>query len=179
MVILLGPAGSGKSVQGELLVKNSGYDWVSLGHLLRDKVTDPELKAKMAAGELLADEYVEEILGKMITEHENSQKLILDGFPRNAKQVKWLLNFADEHNLKITRVVHLLLDAKTAKERLSSRGRTDDSEQVIDTRRAQYDATTATVIDGLKAAGVAISEIDASGSVDEVHQAVASSLAGE
>ena len=36
MIIFFGPAGSGKSVQGQLLSARHGWRWLSAGQLLRD-----------------------------------------------------------------------------------------------------------------------------------------------
>jgi adenylate kinase len=37
MIILFGPAGSGKSVQGKILAQKYGWEWMSVGHMLLDK----------------------------------------------------------------------------------------------------------------------------------------------
>ena len=36
MIILFGPAGSGKSTQGRLLADKFGWKWLSVGQVLRD-----------------------------------------------------------------------------------------------------------------------------------------------
>jgi CRP-like cAMP-binding protein len=53
MIIFFGPAGSGKSVQGQLLAAKQGWRWLSTGQLLRD-TRDPILLQSMQQGKLIA-----------------------------------------------------------------------------------------------------------------------------
>ena len=38
MIVFFGPAGAGKSVQGQMLAARNGWRWLSAGQLLRDKI---------------------------------------------------------------------------------------------------------------------------------------------
>ena len=53
MIIFFGPAGAGKSVQGQILSARHGWRWLSAGQLLRDS-KDPELLKVMSTGEACA-----------------------------------------------------------------------------------------------------------------------------
>ena len=49
MILLLGPAGSGKGVQGRLLADKLGWRWLSMGALLRES-DDPAVQAMLKRG---------------------------------------------------------------------------------------------------------------------------------
>jgi len=95
-LILLGPPGCGKGSQAQLL---ENYNWVriSTGDLLRENVyKKTELGKKvqeiMERGELVSNEIVFEIIKNKINS-SNSDKFILDGYPRNYNQAKLLSEF--------------------------------------------------------------------------------------
>ena len=52
MIVFFGPAGAGKSVQGNLLAARNDWRWLGAGQLLRDS-KDPELLAQMSTGQLV------------------------------------------------------------------------------------------------------------------------------
>jgi len=51
MIIFLGPAGSGKSVQGQLLAEKYNWQWLSVGQLLRAS-SDEKVQKIMQKGKL-------------------------------------------------------------------------------------------------------------------------------
>ena len=54
MVIFFGPAGSGKSTQGEIIAEKYGCVWLSIGELLRSRAkTDPEIAKTLEEGILV------------------------------------------------------------------------------------------------------------------------------
>ena len=57
MFILFGPAGSGKSLQGQILAEKYGWRWLSVGQLLRDQ-KNPALDKIMKEGGLVDDNFV-------------------------------------------------------------------------------------------------------------------------
>ncbi|MGB4703633.1 MAG: adenylate kinase [Candidatus Saccharicenans sp.] len=90
-IILLGPAGSGKGTQGEMIERHYGFPRISTGDLLRLEVEkDTELgkmvKKIMEAGELVADDIVLEIVRTRIAQPDCKRGYVLDGFPRTLNQ---------------------------------------------------------------------------------------------
>ena len=54
MILLFGPTGAGKSMQGQMLAVRQGWKWLSTGEMLRQS-TDPAVIATLKAGELVSD----------------------------------------------------------------------------------------------------------------------------
>lgn len=94
-VILLGPPGSGKGTQGDLVEKKYGFPKISTGDLLRLEVQEgtplgKEAEATMKRGELVSDDSVVEMVKKRIFRPDCRKGYILDGFPRNVVQAQRL-----------------------------------------------------------------------------------------
>jgi len=94
-VILLGPPGSGKGTQADLIQQSYGFPKISTGDLLRKEVelgTDLGKKVgqEMKAGRLVSDELVLELVEKRIGSDDCRQGYVLDGFPRTLNQARLL-----------------------------------------------------------------------------------------
>jgi len=118
-ILLIGIQGCGKGTQAKILEENYGWKHITTGNLLRENIerkTELGLTAKkyMDEGELVPDKYVFQIVEDALANIENGT--ILDGFPRNMEQLKYL-----EKNFTIDKVVLLELSDEKAIERVSSR----------------------------------------------------------
>ena len=118
-ILLIGIQGCGKGTQAKILEETFGWKHITTGNLLRESIenkTELGLAAKkfMDAGELVPDKYVFQIVEDALAIAEKGT--ILDGFPRNIKQLKYL-----EKNFTIDKVVLLELSDEKALERVSSR----------------------------------------------------------
>jgi len=118
-ILLIGIQGCGKGTQAKILEEKFGWKHITTGNLLRENIerkTELGLTAKkfMDAGELVPDKYVFQIVEDALTIAEKGT--ILDGFPRNMEQLKYL-----EKNFTIDKVVLLELSDEKALERVSSR----------------------------------------------------------
>lgn len=94
-ILLLGAPGVGKGTQAKELVAKWGIPQISTGDLLRtnrDQGTALGQKAKeiMAAGKLVPDELVNEMVAERLKQPDTANGYILDGFPRTLGQAKWL-----------------------------------------------------------------------------------------
>lgn len=125
-LILLGPPGSGKGTQSNLLQDKFGIPKISTGDILRASVKDDtELgkKAKrfMDKGELVPDEVVICLIKERIVEPDCEAGYILDGFPRTIVQAEKLEETLAEMGQDIDSVVDLVVDRKELLIRLSGR----------------------------------------------------------
>ena len=173
MVIFFGPAGAGKSVQGNLLAARNDWRWLGAGQLLRDS-RDPELLAEMSTGKLVNPEIVNKVMGEALDRADDRvQKVILDGFPRQLEQAKWQVEHSANHgNRKIDLVIVLEVPRSEVLRRLEIRGRLDDQPEVIDERLKIYRQEMYPVLNFLNEQGVAIAHIDGTGTVGQVHDRV-------
>ncbi|MCF7858742.1 MAG: nucleoside monophosphate kinase [Candidatus Cloacimonetes bacterium] len=118
-ILLIGIQGCGKGTQAKLLEEKYGWKHITTGNLLRENIenkTELGMKAKkfMEAGELVPDKYVFQIVEDALL--SANKGIILDGFPRNMEQLKFL-----EKNFMIDNVILLDLSDEKAIERVSSR----------------------------------------------------------
>jgi adenylate kinase len=94
-IVLLGPPGAGKSVQGQRLSARHAVPVISTGDLLRDHVkrgTPLGLQADpyMKAGKLVPDSLMTPILEERLSRPDCARGFILDGYPRTLAQAEGL-----------------------------------------------------------------------------------------
>jgi len=133
-LLFLGPPGAGKGTQAQRLAEQQGLLHLSTGDLLRAEVAagtalGQEAEAVMARGELVSDALVLAIVRSRLEAHTGGW--LLDGFPRNVAQADALAALLAELDQQIELVVLMELDDAVLVQRLLSRGRADDNEQVI------------------------------------------------
>ena len=125
-IILLGPPGSGKGTQAELLSKKYGIPHIAMGDILREEVARGTSLGKkvyvyMSRGELVPDEIVIEVLKERIKKPDCKNGFILDGFPRTLNQAKALDTMLDELGFRIDAVVYIDVPDEEIVRRLSLR----------------------------------------------------------
>jgi adenylate kinase len=94
IVVLLGPPGGGKGTQAKRLAEAYGLVHYSTGEILREEVrcdteTGRRVRAVMEAGELVPDELMGRIVRSRL-EAVRGDGCILDGYPRNLHQARFL-----------------------------------------------------------------------------------------
>jgi adenylate kinase len=168
MIVLMGVAGSGKSMQGRMLADEAGYPWLSTGELLRVLITGRR-RHEMLAGNLLSDEEVINVVNTVLGLIDTSQEFVLDGFPRTVAQADWVLNRAKEKHFELNAVFHLSASEETVKTRLIDRGRPDDTDDAIAIRFQEYHEVTVPIIEHFRKGNVPVFDIDASQPPEKVH----------
>ncbi len=171
MILFFGPPGSGKSVQGELLVERHGWQWLSTGVLFRSSA-NPEIHKRLATGELIDDDLTNKVLVEALGNIKDYTKVILDGYPRNSSQAEWLIQALKERGQKIDCVIAFRVPEEEIIQRLSERGRAEDTREVIERRLQIYNEKTDPVLEFLRAQRLAIQEVNGKGSVEEVHKRI-------
>jgi adenylate kinase len=171
MVLFFGPPGSGKSVQGELLVTRNGWSWLSTGQLFRES-SDPEVLKHLASGELIDDELTSKVLDQALKQADRTTRVVLDGYPRNIAQADWLEKHLPEHGREIKAIIVFEVPKDELMKRLSGRGRTEDAPEVIERRLNIYYERTKPVIDYYRKRNVPIEVVDGMGKVGVVHDRI-------
>ncbi len=169
MIILMGVAGSGKSLQGRMLADELGLPWLSTGEFLRMLISG-ERRKDMLAGKLLDDQEIIALVQKIFRIMDVEQEFLLDGFPRTVNQADWLLNQVKHGQLQITAVIHLQASESAVESRLLKRGRPDDHAQAIRERFEEYEQSIKPILAHFKEAGVPVHDINAEQDVEAVHQ---------
>lgn len=169
MIILMGLAGSGKSTQGQKLAEATGKVWLSAGQVLRD-TGDPEIEAILERGELVPDEITERLMTEgMLKAVREGKDVVLDGFPRDAKQAGWIAE-------NLASVMHQIIIIDVPKDellkRLELRGRADDTREAIEERFKIVEQNIYAICEILGAQGIKIDRVDGTGTPEEVFERV-------
>ena len=185
-IILLGPPGSGKGTQAQLLLKRYGIVQLSTGEMLRAAVaagTPVGLKAKeiMASGALVPDEVVVGIISDRIDQPDARNGFILDGFPRTVPQAEALDDLLKHKHLKLDAVIELRVNESALLHRVETRVaqmrergeevRLDDTPEVLTKRLANYRNQTEPLIHYYSERRK-LSTIDGMMAIDEVTRAI-------
>ena len=125
-LILLGPPGSGKGTQANLLQDKFNIPKISTGDILRAAVKDntdlgKQAKRFMDKGELVPDEIVIGLIKERIVEPDCEAGYILDGFPRTILQAEKLEETLAAMDQEIDSVVDLEVDPEELLVRLIGR----------------------------------------------------------
>ncbi len=204
-IIIFGPQGSGKGTQAELIARRHGLPYISTGDIFRyhtKNKTDLGLQVSeyTNAGQLVPDELTNQIVIDRIQQPDCVPGFVLDGYPRNSAQQKFL----DELVTIDVAIVISLSDAE-AITRLSGRlackcglsyhtefnppkqagicdkcdselfRRDDDQPDAIKQRLAIYHAQTEPVFAAYRKGG-ALYEVDGSQSIEAVYNEITTIL---
>jgi adenylate kinase len=158
-LVFIGPPGVGKGTQAERLVKHLAVTHLSTGDMLRqarqDK-TDLGLKAEsyMAAGQLVPDDLILELVGHRLEAADCRAGYLLDGFPRTVPQAEALDKILVARGTPLDVVLELTASTDELARRLASRGRADDQPEVIRQRLEAYERQTAPLVDYYRRQGL-------------------------
>ncbi len=175
MIVFFGPAGAGKSVQGQILAARMGWRWLSAGQLLRD-TNDVDLLHLMHEGKMVPHEAITKIMGQAISHAVHIEQLILDGFPRLLEQAEWLINSQPDHGRSVALVIVLEVPREELLKRLAIRGRSDDTPEAIDERLKLYRQEMYPVLNYLTEQNVPVVHLDGTSTVGQVHDRVVAEL---
>jgi len=198
-IILLGAPGVGKGTLGQEVVKRAGLAYVSTGDMLRSEVAAKtelgnKIAAILAAGELVNDDLVNELIKKALERPESQNGYMLDGYPRTLYQANTLEKLPQG---KIDIVFNIELPTEEIVRRISSRRscpkckavynllfsapknegvcdkcgtalvtRSDDNPDTIRNRIGVYEKNTLPLVEYYEKKGVLV-RIDSSGSDNE------------
>lgn len=164
--IVFGPQGSGKGTQSKLLCADYDFVHISVGDIFRWHVAHhTKLAAKVkritAAGLLVPDEIVEEVVRKRLEEHDWNYGFVLDGFPRTMPQAEYLFE-----NWNMDKVIYLNISDEVVFDRVMMRAklgegsgftkRADDNPDALKVRLKEYHEKTKPLLELYRRKGILI-----------------------
>ncbi|KAF1079725.1 MAG: adenylate kinase [Candidatus Rifleibacterium amylolyticum] len=125
-LIFLGPPGAGKGTQAKMIVDKYNIPQISTGDLMRAAVSSgssmgDKVKGYMAAGALVPDDLVVEILLDRLSGDDCRDGFILDGFPRTVGQAESLEKALEKRGMKLSGVVAMMVPDEALLKRLTAR----------------------------------------------------------
>jgi len=175
-IALFGPPGAGKGTQSEYLVKHFNLFYISTGDLLRRELAagtklGEEARGIIAAGGLVPDEIIVQIIEKTITDNPQAAGFLFDGFPRTFVQAYILDGLMMKLNTSLNCLINLQIPEEVSVSRLLERGKTsgrlDDNESVIRNRLREYHDKTLPVLQFYRDKGQQ-HDIDGTRNIEEV-----------
>jgi adenylate kinase len=145
VIILVGPPGSGKTTQANLLAKKYGIPAFSMADLLKKQMSahkkdaiSKALAASIASGDVLPDDAASDLIRLHLLRADLRKGFILDGYPSTAAQAKALDRILQEQQLPKAIVVVLEAPDDVIRKRMRARGRADDKPEIIDRRIQEF-----------------------------------------
>lgn len=185
-LIVLGPPGAGKGTQAARLAERFGLVRIGPGEILRDKAqTDSpsaqRIRAIMAAGELVPDKLIDQLVRERLHALSPEQGFVLDGYPRTAAEAETLHQTLAQLGRLDRRPLVVWLDVthekllRRLRRRRQVEGRADDTEEAVARRMATHEARAGSVRKALESwADVIV--IDGDQEPDEVTRALVPSV---
>ncbi len=184
-IVFYGPEGSGKGTQAKLLADTLQIPILTSGDLVRDAAANDKgiigevCRGALSEGKYVADSEMQVLWKWRLKEDDAKGAWIMDGFPRNIDQAKFLDDKIDKYGYKVELVFYLNLPEEESMKRLLARARPlhagstelHDSPERIKSRLAIYKESEKDVIEFYRQKGILV-EIDANRTVEEVHEAI-------
>lgn len=162
MIFIFGPAGSGKSTQGQALAAKLNCEWRSVGEICREKFAHYTKNGDMVPESELALAIKQEIDSVLAS----GKDLVFDGQPWSEEGAKIMLDVGIfDHVKKI-----LLLDVPREEllKRLASRGRADDRPEVWAKKIDMYNDRIEEFLTPIRTAGIPVVKVSGLGTPEEV-----------
>ncbi len=175
-IFIIGPQGSGKSTQAEILAKKLNYLHISSGKVLREmKEKKDPLGVSLAnnfwlKGNLVPDDKIDAILFKKF-EESDVPGFVVDGYPRNLNQLQLFLKHENDNEWYILFAYYLMVSEDICLERIESRiaieKREDETSEAIKKRLEIYYKDTLPIINEFDKMGI-LRKINGEQSIEEI-----------
>jgi len=186
-LVLLGAPGSGKGTQAARLAAWGDVPNISTGEMLRQAVGEgSELGRRvrdiMAAGELVDDATMADVVRERLAAPDAAQGFVLDGFPRTLAQVTELDSILEAAGRGLDAVVAIEVPEAVLTQRMLDRkrqdGRDDDKREVIEERLRVYRSKTEPLAEHYRRRGL-LRVVDGDREMDAVTESILRALAVE
>lgn len=170
-IVLFGMQGSGKGTQANILAEKFGLNIFEMGAQLRKMAQENsdlgrKIKETIEVGNLVDDETIMDVVRAFVENAPDNKPILFDGIPRTSNQFERLTVVLESMGRKFFGV-WLRVSKDEAVKRMLSRGRTDDSIEVIERRLSAYEKQTLPLIKKLYSQDHLI-EVDGEQGIEEV-----------
>lgn len=164
MIAIYGPAGAGKSTQGQMLASKLGRKWLSAGEIIRNSGEFDDFTAKGA----MIDErtLVRLIFDAVVKAEKEGKDVVFDGQPGSPEQISYWKDAGLLDRLEC--VIVLEVPEEESINRLSKRGRDDDNFEVWKRKFRHYEQKICSFLAPVKEAKIPIYHIDGMGRPEDV-----------
>jgi adenylate kinase len=212
IIVMMGAPGAGKGTQARRLAERLGYPQISTGDILREMAAAEtplgrEIRARQAAGRLVSDDVLAEVILTRTSRPDCASGYILDGFPRTLNQARMLERLSGQQGKDVI-LLRVVVSEDSLMKRLTGRRtcsqcgeiynvylrppqhegfcdldgapleqRSDDNAESVTTRLRAYEESTAPLIDFYRSSG-RLFEINGELPVDEVFRSVMNVVKG-
>lgn len=126
-LIILGPQGSGKGTQAEMLAKKFDLEHIDMGKFLREvaKMDTPlgreVYDIQNVTKTLVPARILEEVFTMKLNGLPREKEVVFDGFPRNMDQAEYLEKTMKEFGRQVDKVVFVNISEEESLKRISKR----------------------------------------------------------
>jgi adenylate kinase len=125
-LVLVGPPGAGKGTQAVHLAKHFVIPHISTGDIFRANIKGETklgnlAKSYMDKGELVPDSVTNDMVADRLTNSDTKNGFLLDGYPRNVEQAKYLDGILGSSGAPLDAVLEFKLENDEIVKRLSGR----------------------------------------------------------
>jgi adenylate kinase len=182
-LVLVGPPGSGKGTQAQLLVQRLHLTAIGTGEILRDAVRrgtemGKRVEPYMTQGLLVPDSEVNDVVAELFRSPNRPNCFVMDGYPRTYSQAIAFDALLKQQFLNLDAVIHFVVSDEEVIRRMCSRNRDDDKEETVRRRLNEYHKITDALIDYYRNQGL-LRDVPATGTPEEIHQRVLQAIGAQ
>lgn len=160
MIMIFGPAGSGKTTQAELLAKKMGRVPLSVGGICREDFIEYTKNGDMVPIFELAAAVMRRVNAV------GSEKVVLDGQPWEGEFVEVMNKSGMMAAIELAVVIDV--PREECLKRLAARGRADDRQEVWNKKLNMFEQKIYTFLTGLESEDVLVKHVDGMGDIETI-----------
>ncbi|HEX9668604.1 MAG TPA: adenylate kinase [Thermoanaerobaculia bacterium] len=171
-LVLIGPPGSGKGTQAQILADQLGVPAISTGEMLRAAVAagsdlGKRVRRQMSGGGLVDDPTMAELVRERLARPDAAEGFLLDGYPRTEGQAATLEEILAGRGQSLDGALLIEVPEEELEQRMAGRGREDDDQGVARARLEVYRETNPRLVGYYQRQGL-LREVDGHQPIERV-----------
>lgn len=172
-ILVAGIPGSGKSTQAKKLAQRLDLCYLSAGNILREVAKEDsedgrKIKEALDKGDLVDDAFLGKLIKEKLERSECKNGFVSDTYPRHLPQL-------DHFDPNLETIFYLKVSEDIAKQRLLSRHRMDDTDELVGHRIKLYQEKFKEILEHYKDK-IEIIEIEGDQEEEKIHQDILAHL---